>query len=171
MAIDPRPGYGLCYPDGRPGLPALTEWPMPEPTQNPAIRESPFVAWGRSVFAVAVIVGLTALGIANMSMYSRWHEVEDGVLWAARSEGVTAIEIAPGSSAAKAGVQHGDVLLAVNGSPVQTPADVIEYEHQAHEGTRLDYTLLRLGTRQALQVSLTPAPRAASFYFVLAAVG
>ena len=171
MAIDPRQGYGLCYPDGRPSLPALAEWPMPESTQNPAIRESRFIAWGRSASAVVVIVALTALGIANVTMYSRWHEVEDGVLWAARSEGVTAIEIAPGSSAAKAGVQYGDVLLAVNGSPVQTPADVVEYEHQAHEGTRLSYTLLRLGTRQALEIALTPAPRAASMYLVLAAVG
>ena len=144
---------------------------MPEPTLNTATRESPWTTWGRSLLAVAVIVGLTALGIANVAMYSRWHEVEDGVLWAARSEGVTAIEIAPASSAAKAGVQYGDVLLAVNGSPVQTPADVIEYQHQAHEGTRLSYTLLRLGTRQALEISLTPAPRAASMYFVLAAVG
>ncbi|PYR13986.1 MAG: hypothetical protein DMG00_05280 [Acidobacteria bacterium] len=144
---------------------------MPEPTLNTATRESPWTTWGRSLLAVAVIVGLTALGIANVAMYSRWHEVEDGVLWAARSEGVTAIEIAPASSAARAGVQYGDVLLAVNGSPVQTPADVVEYQHQAHEGTRLSYTLLRLGTRQALEISLTPAPRAASMYFVLAAVG
>ena len=144
---------------------------MPEPTLNTATRESPWTTWGRSLLAVAVIVGLTALGIANVAMYARWHEVEDGVLWAARSEGVTAIEIAPASSAARAGVQYGDVLLAVNGSPVQTPADVVEYQHQAHEGTRLSYTLLRLGTRQALEISLTPAPRAASMYFVLAAVG
>jgi len=144
---------------------------MPEPTLNTATRESPWTTWGRSLLAVAMIVALTALGIANVAMYSRWHEVEDGVLWAARSEGVTAIEIAPASSAARAGVQYGDVLLAVNGSPVQTPADVVEYQHQAHEGTRLSYTLLRLGTRQALEISLTPAPRAASMYFVLAAVG
>jgi PAS domain S-box-containing protein len=144
---------------------------MPESTLNTATRESPWTTWGRSLFAVVVIVGLTALGVANVAMHSRWHEVEDGVLWAARSEGVTAIEIAPASSAAKAGVQYGDVLLAVNGSAVQTPADVIEYQHQAHEGTRLSYTLLRLGTRQALEISLTPTPGAASIYFVLAAVG
>ena len=41
----------------------------------------------------------------------------------------------------------------------------------AHAGTRLSYTLLRLGTRQALEVSLAPAPRGNSMYFVLAAVG
>ena len=63
------------------------------------------------------------------------------------------------------------MLLAVNGSPVQTPAEVIEYQHRSHEGTRLAYTLLRLGTQQALQLTLTPAMRGGSMYFVLAAVG
>ena len=41
-----------------------------------------------------------ALGVANIAMRARWHEVEDGVLWAARAEGVTALEVAPGSPAA-----------------------------------------------------------------------
>ena len=66
----------------------------------------------------------------------------------------------------------GDVLLAVNGVAgriagrrrrVPAPA--------ATTGTRLAYTLLRLGTQQALQVTLTPAMRGGSMYFVLAAVG
>src|SRR5438067_4227316 len=128
-------------------------------------------AWGRSLFAVAVVVLLVALGVANAALYSRWHEVEDGVLWGARPEGVTAVEVAPGSAAASAGIDRGDVLLAVNGSPVQTRTDVIEFQHRGHPGTQLAYTLLRLGTRQALQVSLAPAPRGTSMYFVLSAVG
>jgi PAS domain S-box-containing protein len=127
--------------------------------------------WGRTAFAIAIVGVLLGLGIANIAMYSRWHEVEDGVLWGARAEGVTAVEIARGSAAATAGIQPGDVLLAVNGSPVDTPADVVEYQHRSAEGTRLSYTLLRLGTRQALEVALTPAPRGSPMYFVLAAVG
>jgi two-component system NtrC family sensor kinase len=63
------------------------------------------------------------------------------------------------------------VLLAVNGSPVDTPADVVEYQHRSREATRLAYTLLRVGTRQVLEVTLTPAPRGSPMYFVLAAVG
>ncbi|MBW8862990.1 MAG: PDZ domain-containing protein, partial [Acidobacteria bacterium] len=111
------------------------------------------------------------LGIANVAMYSRWHEVEDGVLWSARAEGVTASDVVAGSAAAAAGIERGDVLLAVNGAPVMSPAEVIEYQHRSHAGTRLAYTLLRLGTRQGLEVSLAPAPRGGSLYFVLAAVG
>ena len=133
--------------------------------------EARWLVWGRSVFAVTVVVLLVALGIANVAMYSRWHEVEDGALWSARAEGVTATEVATGTPAAAAGIQRGDVLLAVNGSPVQTPSDVVEYQHRGHAGTRLVYTLLRLGTRQPLALALAPAPRGSSMYFVLAAVG
>src|SRR6185295_1999665 len=62
-------------------------------------------------------------------------------------------------------------LVAVNGTPIESPADVVEFQHRGHDGTRLAYTLLRLGSRQALQVTLIPAMRGGSMYFVLAAVG
>jgi two-component system NtrC family sensor kinase len=134
-------------------------------------RERRWLVWGRTVFAISIVGVLLALGFANVAMYSRWHEVEDGVLWGVRAEGITALEVARGSAAAAAGIERGDVLLAVNGSPVETPADVVEYQHRSRDGTRLAYTLVRLGTRQALQVSLTPSPRGSPMYFVLAAVG
>ena len=133
--------------------------------------EARWLVWGRSVFAVTVVALLVALGIANVAMYSRWHEVEDGVLWSGRAEGVTATDVAAGTAAASAGIARGDVLLAVNGSPVQTPSDVVEYQHRGHAGTRLVYTLMRAGARQPLELALAPAPRGNSLYFVLAAVG
>jgi two-component system NtrC family sensor kinase len=168
-----RAGYDVCYLDGRRSVSGRVDQqsmidsllPYAEPD------EARWLAWGRSLFAVAVVIVLVMLGIANVAMYSRWHEVEDGVLWSAHAEGVTATEVVPGSAAAAAGIQRGDVLLAVNGAPVMSPADVIEYQHRSHAGTRLAYTLVRLGTRQGLEVSLAPAPRGGSLYFVLAAVG
>src|SRR5438093_464427 len=138
---------------------------------RPEPAEGRWTAWGRSVLAVLVVAVLMVLGVANIATHARWHEVEDGVLWTARTEGVTAAEVAAGSAAEAAGIQRGDVLLAVNGSPVQTPGDVMEYQRRSHEGPRLSYTLLRLGTRQGLDVSLAPAPQKSSMYFVLAAVG
>jgi PAS domain S-box-containing protein len=103
--------------------------------------------------------------------HARWHEVEDGVLWAARDEGVTALEVATDSAGARAGIERGDLLLAVNGSPVHAQADLVEYQHSAQPGTRLTYTLARLGTQQVRDVSLAPAPRGSSMYYVLAVVG
>src|SRR3989442_9726417 len=174
MGSTPISRYELCYLDGRQsvaGGPPVHD-PMSEPLVPPtASTESPWLVWGRSVFALTIVAILLALGVANIGTRARWHEVEDGVLWAGRAEGVTALEVARGSAADAAGIHRGDVLLAVNGSPVQTPADVVEFQHRGHEGTRLAYTLLRLGTQEALELSLAPAPRASSMYFVLAAVG
>ena len=145
---------------------------MIEPSQASAETvESRWLAWARSAFAVAIVLVLVVLGVANVTMYSRWHEVEDGVLWSARAEGVTAAEVAPGSAADAAGIRPGDVLVAVNGAPVSSVADVVEFQHQSREGTRLRYTLVRLGMQQGLEVALAAAPRGGSMYFVLAAVG
>ena len=143
----------------------------PPTSVGSAIGERRWIERGRTTFAVVIVAVLLVLGLANVVMYSRWHEVEDGVLWGVRPEGVTALEVARRSAAAAAGIESGDVLLAVNGSPVDTPADVVEYHHRSREATRLAYTLLRVGRRQALEVTLTPAPRGSPMYFVLAAVG
>jgi PAS domain S-box-containing protein len=150
----------------------VTELPQSFQTETPTAPPAPgWIAWARSAFALVVVLLLIVLGIANVALYSRWHEVEDGVLWGSRAEGVTALEIARGSAAASAGIERGDILLAVNGTPVESPADVVEFQHQSQSGTRLSYTLLRLGSRRALNVTLSPAPRGSSLYFVLAAVG
>ena len=175
MATSPQSGYDVCYLDGRRSVGGPFDAQLPPMIDSPLARadtnEARWLAWGRSAFAVAVVAVLVVLGVANVATYSRWHEVEDGVLWSGRAEGVTAAEVVPGSAAAAVGIARGDVLLAVNGAPITTPADVIEYQHRSQAGTRLTYTLLRLGTRQALEVSLAPAPRGSSLYFVLAAVG
>src|SRR3954470_20007633 len=133
--------------------------------------ESRGVRWWRSTLALLIVALLAGLGVANIALRARSHEVEDGVLWGSRGEGVMALDVAPGSAASTAGIERGDVLLAVNGAAVESPADVVEFQHRSREGTRLSYTLLRLGARQALEVSLAAAPRPSSMYFVLAAVG
>src|SRR5262245_48668280 len=93
--------------------------------------------WGSSVFALAVVATLATLGAANIIVRAQWHEVEDGVLWGARAEGVTAVDVARGSAGDLAGVRTGDIILAVNGAPVQTPADVMFYQHRGHQGSEL----------------------------------
>src|SRR5262245_48626091 len=168
MSDQAHSGNELCYLDGRQSVfqsdPEMTESPF-------AAAESALVVWGRTVFAAVVVVVLIALGIANVAMYSRWHEVEDGVFWDQRAEGVSAVEVLPGSAADAAGIHRGDVLLAVNGSPIESAADVVEHQHRSHEGTRMTYTLLRLGAQQTMSVSLAPTPRSSSRYYVLAAFG
>src|SRR5262245_59132219 len=126
--------------------------------------ERPWLSWGPPAFSIGVVAILLVLGIANIVIRAQWHEVEDGVRWAARAEGVTAVEVAPGSTGERAGVHAGDLLLAVNGVAVTAPADVFAYQHGSHEGGSLQYTLARLGSREVLQVSLTSAARAGTMY-------
>src|SRR5216684_4551605 len=129
---------------------------------RPELVESRLRAWARSIFAATVVVVLVGLGIANVVQRAEWRQVEDGVFWADRAEGVTAAAVAGGSPAAGAGIREGDILLAINGAPVQTRADVLDAQNNGGVGTRLDYTLVRLGARQAVAVSLDiwPEPRA-----------
>jgi two-component system NtrC family sensor kinase len=127
-------------------------------------------AW-RTLFAVSVAVVLAALGVENIVKHASAREVEDGVLWADRAEGVTAIDIAPHSPGADAGIRPGDVLIAVDREPVRTHADVIDIQHRGQEGSRLSYLLLRLGSQEAIEVSLATVPGGSSMYFVLASVG
>ncbi len=129
------------------------------------------LAWGRSLFALAVVAVLLVLGLANIAMRAQWHQVEDGVLWQLRAEGVTAVEVSSDSPAAGAGLRQGDILLAVNGSPVERPADVVGRQHGNVAGARLSYTVVRLGTQQAIDITLAPSPHSSPVYFVLAAVG
>ena len=129
-------------------------------------------AWWHSAFAVATVIVLFGLGLENMLLRGHWHEVEDGVLWAPRAEGVTAVEVSSASPGDVAGVKRGDVLIGINGVPVRTPADVVTYYHRTTEGTRLSYQLLRAPeTNDALEVRLASVPQASSMCFVLASVG
>jgi two-component system, NtrC family, sensor kinase len=163
-------GNAPCCVDDEPSL-AASFGQMTDSSQIPSSSDSALLTWGRSALAALVVLVLMGLGIANIARYSGWNEVEDGVYWGPTAEGVSAIEVAPGSPAAAAGIARGDVLLAVNGAPVESPSDVVDALHRGHEGTKLTYTLVRLKTRQALTVALTAAPRGSSLYYVLAAVG
>jgi PAS domain S-box-containing protein len=126
---------------------------------------------GRSAAAAALVLVLLGLGLANIVERLRVHRVEDGVLWGQRPEGVTAVEVAPDAPAARAGLEPGDILLAIDGDPVGTTAQALEPQHWGHQGTRLTYTILRLGSQESVEVTLAPSGPHGPLYFVLAAVG
>jgi two-component system NtrC family sensor kinase len=135
-------------------------------------RESWWREWRQTALPVAVTLGLLALGLANVVSRATSNEVEDGVLWVERAVGVVAAEIATPSAASRAGVQAGDVLIAIDNQPIESRADVLSMQHSSRAGDRHTYTLLRLGTREMANVSLAAMPSGAGlFYYVLAAVG
>lgn len=116
------------------------------------------VRWWNPALPLVIVTGLLCLGVANIVALANFHELEDGVLWALREDGVVASEIAPGSTAAATGIKRGDVLLAIDDQPVQQVGDVVQALHAATDGTALRYTILRIGTREVVDVRLAPIP-------------
>jgi PAS domain S-box-containing protein len=138
---------------------------------RPHERETASTAWGRNSLALAVVACLLALAAANISLRASWHEVEDGVLWANRPEGVVAAEVATPSAGAKAGLKAGDILLAIDGRTIESSEQVLELVHGAARGDRLTYTVLGAGGQQVREIALQPVPSGnRTIYFFLAAL-
>jgi two-component system, NtrC family, sensor kinase len=122
---------------------------------------------------LGVVVALLCLAAANIYVRATWSEPEDGVLWTATAEGVVvAKEVAADSPGARAQLRAGDVLEAIDGKPVEAPADVTTVLHRAATGDALKYTILRTSTPEMLTVTVAPIPSGArGLYYVLASVG
>lgn len=127
------------------------------PTPRSAARWRRCVRWGRALLAVGVVAVLLCLAAANV-VRAGWTEAEDGALWVEGPSGLVAAEVPPGSAAARSGLAPGDVLLAVDGAPVESRAALVEIFHARGAGAALDYTLLRLDRREIVELSLQTAP-------------
>ena len=141
---------------------------LPRP---PARLTHRLVGWCQALLAVGLVAVLLGLAAANV-LRARWSEVEDGVLWADQAGGPVAAEVSPGSPAALAGIAPGDVLLAVDGVPVESVAALVDVLHAGSEGTELAYTVLRLDRQQLRELTLRPIPGGKPrVYPVLAGIG
>ena len=127
------------------------------------------------VWTLVAVAALLVLAIANISIRSAWHEVEDGVFWVTRPAGVMASEIAPDSPAHAVGLESGDRVVAIEGQPVARAADVVNILRHGREGQVLSYTIVPHGTSETFdrQIELARVPQARNndLYYVLAAVG
>jgi hypothetical protein len=129
-------------------------------------------AWGPPVLAVALVAALICLAAANVVVQANWNEVADGVLWIDQPGAITAIEVGQGEAGDLAGIEVGDVLLAIDGAPVYAAEDVVGFLHEGRSGDRLTYSLLRLGQDRLFSVSLQPVPTGQTqVYFVLVGIG
>ena len=137
-------------------------------TLQPPSRRRPLSGWG--LFALVAV--LLCFGALNIAVRATWHKLEDGVLWESRPEGVTAADVAPRGTAMKAGIRPGDLIIAIDGSPIESVNDVERSLGRAHQSTPLTYTILRLGQHQMLTVPIAAAPAGnPPLYYILAAVG
>ena len=170
-------GNDVCYLDGRQGVARRLRAASHDPSPRPHHANTDESRWLRvdadRSFAVLVVLVLVALGLANVV----------DVLALARGRGRRALVGARRRrdrhrSRAGVGRRPRPAFSAATcwwpstarRSSARPTSSNISIE--ADEGTRLPYTLVRLGDRsRRSSVSLAPAPRGSSMYFVLAAVG
>ena len=127
--------------------------------------------WGRAALAVIVTALLLTLVVANIAVRFSWVEVEDGILWEARAEGVVAASVGPEASGARAGIRAGDVLVAINGRGIDRVEQVLDAQHGSQRGRPLSYVVSRSGYERPLRLELEPVPEGARLlYYALAAV-
>jgi two-component system NtrC family sensor kinase len=124
----------------------------------------------RSKNALVVLAGLilASLGVYNIVMKATWTLMDDGVFWNAAPQGLVAARISPGGPASRAGVQPGDILIAVDEREVLTRAD-LETELGVHQaGDEVKYSLLRADERRKIDLAVQPLPRGnlSAFYYL-----
>jgi two-component system, NtrC family, sensor kinase len=121
---------------------------------------------------MALVVALLCLAAANIAQRARWTELEDGILWRTSGGDIVASEVAAGTAAERAGIERGDVLLAIDGQPVDRLDQVTATLHRAAPGHPLHYTMLRMREQRMADVALQPIPATPrGLYYLLAAVG
>ncbi len=113
-------------------------------------QRRPLAGWG--LFALVGV--LLCFGALNVAVRATSHKLEDGVLWELRPEGVTAADVAARGGAMAAGIRPGDVLVAIDGAPVETVEQVQAALLGATRSTPLSYAVLRLGEQRMLNVEV-----------------
>ncbi|HVM19301.1 MAG TPA: trypsin-like peptidase domain-containing protein, partial [Egibacteraceae bacterium] len=73
--------------------------------------------------------------------------------------GALVVEVAPGSAAADAGLQRGDIITALDGEAVTSMGDLAGLISSRSPGDEVTVTIMRSGEEQALDVTLGAAPR------------
>ena len=73
-------------------------------------------------------------------------------------QGALVIDVAPGGPAAAAGIKPGDVIVAIDGSPVNTAEDLLAALRQHAPGDKVTLRIVRAGNQRDVPVTLGNFP-------------
>jgi hypothetical protein len=126
----------------------------------------------KNVAVLAIALLLASLGVYNIVLKATWTLLDDGVFWKDAAEGVVAGRVAANGPAAQAGVELGDVLLALDGEEVLSAPEVQRVLDARPAGSQVTYTVLRGSQRRSLDLTITPLSQGnVSLFYYLSLVG
>ena len=114
----------------------------------------------KNTLVVVVGLALASLGVYNIVLKATWTLMDDGVFWTPGAPGARRRPDRPGGPASRAGVRAGDILLAVDGEEVLSPArlEAPWLATPAGEPPHL-HAAPRATSERPLDVTVQPLPR------------
>ncbi|MCL6564797.1 MAG: PAS domain S-box protein [Acidobacteriia bacterium] len=134
------------------------------------MKEGLHIKLGAVVLALLTVAAVV-FAILNFQQRRQFQTPDDGVSWEDSAAGVRAWAVAPDSPAARAGVEPGDVLKAIDGTPVRRAVDVTKRLFRLGPWQRVRYQLERQGQPFETALVTVPADTSASIENYLRLVG
>ncbi len=134
------------------------------------MKESLHIKLGAVVLALLTVAAVV-FALLNFQQRRQYQTPDDGVSWEDSAAGVRAWAVAPDSPAARAGVEPGDVLKAINGAPVRRAVDVTKRLFRLGPWQRVRYQLERQGQPFETALVTVPADTSGSIENYLRLVG
>lgn len=103
-------------------------------------------------------IGLLILGGLNVEQKRKWVAPDDGCFWVQTGMVVQAQSLAKDGPAQRAGIQKGDILLAINDRPVESDSQVTRILYDVGLYVQADYTISRAGEVFTTKVNVTGPP-------------
>jgi two-component system NtrC family sensor kinase len=97
------------------------------------------------VATVLLTLAILVLGGLNVQQKREYLPSDDGASWIENAQGIQARLVAPDGPADKAGIQRGDILIAINGQVLRNDRHVTQMLYEIGPWSKATYTLERDG--------------------------
>jgi serine protease Do len=105
-----------------------------------------------------LLTGKVSRGYLGVSVSDLTPELATGFKLAENTKGAVVQNVVPNAPAAKAGMQAGDVVVALNGKPVETSSQLTRGVSAVAPGQKATLTVLRDGQKKDLTVTVAKRP-------------
>jgi serine protease Do len=105
-----------------------------------------------------LLTGKVSRGYLGVSVSDLTPELAQGFRVAESTKGAVIQNVVPNAPGAKAGLQPGDIVTALNGKPVETSAQLTRGVSSVQPGGKVTLTVLRNGQKKDLQITVAKRP-------------